>query len=477
LWTAEEWHKNHHNIKGKKMTDFVHPYIPNSDEGIQKELLNEIGVDCVEDLFVEIPEDLRFRGKMKLPKPLLSEFALKSKLTKILNQNKTTSECLSFLGGGCYNHYVPAVCDEVNSRSEFLTGYAGEPFEDHGRFQALFEYASLMGELLEMDAVSIPSFDGGQAASSSIRMAARITGRKKILIPEIISPDKIAIIQNYSKDILDLECIKNNANTGKIDMDDLKSKLSDEVAAVYMEVPSFAGIIDEGAESIGKLAHDQGALFVVGVDPSSLGILTPPSLYGADIVCGELQPLGLHIACGGNMAGFIASSDEEKFIMEYPTRLFGIESTTEPGEYGFGDVTFDRTSFGSREKGKEFVGTAAALNGITAGVYLAVMGPHGMKDLGTTIFNHTDYLKQRLSTIKGIDVLFKDTASFKEVCVKFNQDIETINQKLLEHDIFGGINISDKFMDLENTAMFCITEIHTKEDIDRLCQTLESIID
>jgi len=328
-----------------------------------------------------------------------------------------------------------------------------------------------------MDAVSIPNFDGGQAASSSLRMAARITDRKKILITEVISPDKIAIIENYTKNILDLEFIQNDAQTGKIDLADLKSKLSDDVAAVYMEVPSFAGIIDNGAEDIGQLVHDCGALFVVGVDPSSLGILTPPVHYGADIVCGELQPLGLHIAAGGNMAGFIASSDDEKFVMEYPTRLFGIESTTEPGEYGFGDVTYDRTSFGSREKGKEFVGTAAALNGITAGVYLAVMGPHGMKDLGTTIFNHTDYLKHKLSTIKGIEVLFKESASFKEVCVRFNdQDIETINHKLLESKIFGGVDVTNKFMNLKNTAMFCITEIHTKQDIDHLCQTLESII-
>ena len=460
------------------MIDIIHPYIPNSEEHIQKEMLKAIGVNDIEDLFVEIPERLRYRDAMDIPEPLLSEFSLKSKLMQILNKNKTTSDHLSFLGGGCYNHYVPAICDEVNSRSEFLTGYAGEPFEDHGRFQALFEYASMMGELLDMDVVSIPTYDGGQAASSSIRMAARITGRKKILIPEITSPDKNAIIKNYTKGILDLEFVKNDINTGRIDLDDLKSKLSKVVAAVYMEVPSFAGIIDEGAENIGQLAHNHGALFVVGVDLSSLGILSPPAHYGADIVCGDLQPLGLHMACGGNLAGFIASSDDEKLVLEYPSRLFGIESTTEPGEYGFGDVTYDRTSFATREKGKEFVGTATALNGITAGVFLALMGPRGMKDLGTTIFNNTDYLKHRLSNINGLEVLFKTIVSFKEICVHFNtHDIDTINQKLLQQGIFGCVNISGQFLNLENTAMFCTTEIHTKQDIDRLCSVLEAIID
>ncbi len=460
------------------MIDIIHPYIPNSDGQIQKEMLKAIGVNDIEDLFVEIPEALRFKGTMDIPEPLLSEFSLKSKLTQILNKNQTTYDYLSFLGGGCYNHYVPAVCDEVNSRSEFLTGYAGEPFEDHGRFQALFEYASLMGELLDMDVVSIPTYDGGQATSSSLRMAARITGRKKILVPEIISPDKKAIIENYTKGILDLEFIKNDINTGEIDLNDLKSKLSPDVAGVYMEVPSFAGIIDQGAENIGQLAHDHGALFVVGVDPSSLGILSPPVHYGADIVCGDLQPLGLHMACGGNLAGFIASSDEEKFVLEYPSRLFGIESTTEPCEYGFGDVTYDRTSFATREKGKEFVGTATALNGITAGVFLALMGPRGMKDLGTSIFNNTDYLKHRLSNINGIEVLFKTSASFKEVCVRLDtHNIGAINQKLLRQGIFGGVNISGQFLNLENTAMFCTTEIHIKQDIDHLCSALESIID
>jgi len=458
------------------MTPFTHPYIPNADPCIQDQMLKEIGAKDIEELFVEIPESIRFRGTMDLPDPLLSECALKDRVMQILNQNQTTAENLSFLGGGCYNHYVPAVCDEINSRSEFLTGYAGEPFEDHGRFQALFEYASLMGELLEMDAVSIPNFDGGQAASSSIRMAARITNRKTILLPEITSPDKRAIIENYTKGILALKFIKNDPDTGKIDLMDLKSHLSADVAAVYMDMPSFTGIIDENAEDIGKLAHDQGALFIVGVDPSSLGILSPPALYGADLVCGDLQPLGLHLACGGNLAGFIASSDDEKFIMEYPTRLFGIESTSEPGEYGFGDVTYDRTSFGARENGKEFVGTAAALNGITAGVYLALMGPFGMKDLGTTIFNNTDYLKHRLSLINGLEVLFKDTASFKEVCVTFKTlDVAAINTQLLQKGIFGSVDISGKFLNLANSAMFCTTEIHTKRDIDRLCSALESI--
>ncbi|MBU1345001.1 MAG: aminomethyl-transferring glycine dehydrogenase subunit GcvPA [Proteobacteria bacterium] len=460
------------------MIDFAHPYIPNSDTTIQKKILQEIGARDIEALFAEIPEAIRFRGTMDLPEPLLSECSLNNKLMQIINKNKTTSDHLSFLGGGCYNHYVPAVCDEINSRSEFLTGYAGEPFEDHGRFQALFEYASLLGELLDMDMVSIPTYDGSQAAASSLRMAARITHRKKILVPDILSWDKKAIIENYTTGILDLEYVKNDPATGKIDMDDLASNLSKEVAAVYMEMPSFAGIIDEGAKDIGQLAHDHGALFVVGVDPSSLGIISPPIHYGADIVCGDLQPLGLHLACGGNLAGFIASSDDEKFVSEYPTRLFGIESTTEPGEYGFGDVTFDRTSFGARENGKEFIGTAAALNGITAGVYLSLMGPQGMKDLGTTIFNNTDYLKHRLSKINGIKILFKASASFKEVCVQFNTiSVDKINKKLLAQGIFGSVDISGKFMKIQNAAMFCTTEIHTKKDIDRLCQALESIID
>ena len=458
-----------------KKKEVVHPYIPNSVPEIKTKMLEEIGVKDISELYEDIPENLRFKGEMNLPEPLLSEYELKKHVEQILSKNQTCKENLSFLGGGCWYHYVPAICDEINQRSEFLTAYAGEPYEDHGRFQTLFEYASMMGELLDMDVVNIPTYDWGQAASTSLRMAARITNRSEVLISENISPDRLLIIKNYCEPVVKIKLVKFRRDTGKLDIDDLKNKVSSETASLYFENPSFIGCIEDQGETISKIVHEYGALSVVGTDPIALGVLIPPSNYGADIVCGDIQALGMHMQFGGGLAGFIASRDEEQFVMEYPSRLFGITSTIVEGEHGFGDVTYDRTSFHDRIEGKEFVGTAAALWGITAGVYLALMGPQGMRDLGQLILQKSQYAIKKLSEIKGVKIPFKQSAHFKEFVVDFSEtgkSVKDINRFLLSKGIFGGEDISSEFSDLENCAVYCVTEIHTKDDIDELVQAL-----
>jgi glycine dehydrogenase subunit 1 len=462
-----------------KKKKIIYPYIPNSVPEIKAQMLEEIGVKDIETLYEDIPEELRFKEEMNLPKPLLAEYELKKHVNQILAKNQTCNENLSFLGGDCWQHYVPAICDEINQRSEFLTAYAGEPYEDHGRFQALFEYASMMGDLLEMDVVNVPTYDWGQAASTSIRMAARITGRTEVLISETISPDRFLVINNYCKPTIEIKLIKYNTKTGKLDIDDLKAKISSNTAGVYFENPSYLGCIDNQGEIISEIAQSHGALSLVGVDPISLGILTPPSNYGADIVCGDIQALGMHMQYGGGFAGFIATRDEEEFVMEYPSRLFGITTTVVEGEHGFGDVTYDRTSFHDRMEGREFVGTAAALWGITAGVYLALAGPHGMQELGKLILQKSQYAMKKLSEIQGIKLPFDQSSHFKEFVVDFSETGKTVrevNKALLEKGIFGGKDITKDFPELKDCAVYCVTEIHTKQDIDRLVHALNEYL-
>jgi len=458
--------------------EMVHPYIPNSVPEIKAKMLKEIGVTNIEALFEDIPEHLRFNRQLNLPKPFLSEYTLKRHVEEILSKNQTCQENISFLGGGCWKHYVPAICDEINQRSEFLTAYAGEPYEDHGRFHALFEYESMMGELLDMDVVNVPTYDWGQAASTSIRMAERITNRSEILISKLVSPDRLGVIRNYCHPVVKIKLIDYNPQTGLVDLNDLESKLSSNSIGFYFENPSYFGTIEDQGYKISDIVHANGALSLVGVDPISLGVIIPPSHYGADIVCGDIQPLGIHMQYGGGLAGFIATRDEEKFVMEYPSRLFGITHTTVEGEWGFGDVTYERTSFDKREQGKEFVGTMAALWGITAGVYLALMGPQGMYDLGKVILQKTQYAMNRISTVQGLNVSFQ-SSNFKEFVVDFKDSgktIEEVNKFLLEKRIFGGINLSKGFPELGESALFCVTEIHTKSDIDRLTQALNECL-
>ena len=462
-----------------KKEKIVHPYIPNSVPEIKAKMLEEIGVKDIETLYEDIPESLRFKKEMNLPEPFPSEYALKRHIEQILSKNQTCQENLSFLGGDCWQHYVPAICDEINQRSEFLTAYAGEPYEDHGRFQTLFEYASMMGELLDMDVVNVPTYDWGQAASTSIRMAGRITGRTEILISETISPDRLSIIKNYCRPTIEINLVQYDSKTGKLDLEDLKEKISSKTAGVYFENPSYLGCIEDQGKVISEIAHSHRTLSLVGTDPISLGVLIPPSNYGADIVCGDIQALGMHMQFGGGLAGFIATRDEEKFVMEYPSRLFGITSTTVKGEHGFGDVTYDRTSFHDRIESKEFIGTTTALWGITAGVYLALAGPQGMQELGQIIMQKSQYAMKRLFDINGIKIPFEQSSHFKEFVVDFNntnKSVKEINKSLLENSIFGGKDISGEFPELQNCAVYCITEIHTKEDIDRLILTLEEIL-
>ncbi|MHA1952402.1 MAG: aminomethyl-transferring glycine dehydrogenase subunit GcvPA [Candidatus Heimdallarchaeaceae archaeon] len=462
-----------------KKEKIVHPYIPNSVPEIKAKMLEEIGVKDIETLYEDIPESLRFKDEMNLPEPFPSEYALKRHVEQILSKNQTCQENLSFLGGDCWQHYVPAICDEINQRSEFLTAYAGEPYEDHGRFQTLFEYASMMGELLDMDVVNVPTYDWGQASSTSIRMARRITGRNEILISTTISPDRLSIIKNYCKPTMEITLVQYDSKTGKLDLEDLKEKISSKTAGIYFENPSYLGCIEDQGKIISDIIHSHDALCLVGTDPISLGLLVPPSNYGADIVCGDIQALGMHMQFGGGLAGFIATRDEERFVMEYPSRLFGITTTTVEGEHGFGDVTYDRTSFHDRIEGKEFIGTAAALWGITAGVYLALAGPQGMQELGQVIMQKSQYAMKRLSEINGVKIPFEQSSHFKEFVVDFNETgktVKEINKVLLEKSIFGGRDISNEFPELGNCAVFCITEIHTKEDIDRLVQTMEECL-
>jgi glycine dehydrogenase subunit 1 len=442
-------------------------------------MLAEIGVASEEEFYNEIPESLRLRRRLNLPEPFLAERELKRHTENILLKNSSCDEYLSFLGAGCYQHHVPTVCDEINQRSEFLTAYAGEPYDDHGRFQALFEYASMMGELLTMDVVNIPTYDGLQAAATSIRMAARITGRREVLVASTIHPAVLSKIRDYCGPSFKIYSLAYDVRTGELDLSALRNGISEKTAAVYFENPSYLGQLEARGNEISEIAHEHGTLCVVGTDPISLGVISPPAEYGADIVCGDIQSLGVHMQFGGGHAGFIATRDEREYIMEYPSRLFGIAPTHVEGEYGFGDVAYERTSFAEREEGVEFVGTGSALWGVTAGVYLALMGPQGMRELGEGILQRTAYLMKRVSTIDGISVPFSAGHHFCEFVVRFNgtgKTVEEINRALMSRAIFGGKDISREFPELGECALYCVTEVHTKSDLDRLCESLAEVV-
>lgn len=457
----------------------IHPYIPNSVPEIKGKMLKEIGIRDVEEIYSEIPEHLRFKGRLNLPEPLLSEYSMRRHVEEMLGKNKDCKEYLNFLGAGTWQHYVPEVCNTINSRDEFLTAYAMDFYADHGKGQAFFQSSSMIGDLVEMDVVSTPTYDFGMAVASSIRMAARLTGKNHVLVPKTMRPEHFVLVRNYCKPNINLESVDHDPESGLMDVKDLQEKISDKTAALYIENPSYLGFIETQIEELFKISNDMGAVCIAGVDPISLGVLEAPGRYGADIVCGELQPLGINMHCGGGLAGFIATRDEADYVAEFPTQLIGITTTVTEGEYGYGYVLFERTSYASREEGKEFVGTQAALWGITAGVYLALMGPKGMEEIGEGIMQRAHYAVNMLSEIADVRVPVLSAPFFKEFVVNFSdtgKTVEEINQRLLEKKIFGGKDLSVEFPELGKSALFCVTEVHTKNDIDRLTSALKDII-
>ena len=460
------------------MAERTYPYIPNSEPAVQAEMLKFIGVDSIEDLIADIPEDMRMKKPMALPPAICDEAGLFRHVGNMLNKNTTARELICFLGAGCYNRYVPALVDEVANRSEFLTAYAGEPYEDDGRFHAMFEYQSMMAELLDMDVCNVPNYDGSQAVGTALRMAARITHRSEVLIPRNVNPDVLRAVKTYLEPQYKITFVDYSKKTGRVCMDCLKEKLTDNVAAVLLMNPNFFGIVEEKAQEIADLAHENGALLVAWVEPSTLGLLTPPSQYGADIACGDIQALGLHMNYGGGVAGFIATKDEARFIDEYPSRLFGIAPTSE-GEWGFGDVLWERTSFANRDSAKEFVGTHAALWGIAAGVYLASMGPQGMRELGEAVLQRQVALRKVLSGIKGVSCDKFAGAPFQEFVADFSESgkkVSEINEELLKRGILGGYDLGRHFPELEGSMLLAVTEQTSAEDIKALAAALGEIL-
>jgi glycine dehydrogenase subunit 1 len=459
-----------------------HPYMANTAPASYKELLRVAEVSDIEEVFEQIPEDHRFKGQWKVPKALNSEAALSKHLTSILKKNISASDYISFLGAGCWQHYVPAVCDEMVTRTEFTTNVWGTPSSDHGRNQVWFEFASQLGELVGMEFVGLPLYSYGTAAGHALRMAARINGRSRVIIPESLDPERAKVIRTYCgyKELnghLEITTVKMDPASGRIDLAALKSALGSDVSAVYFENPNYLGVLESEAAEISKLAHDAGAEVVVGVDPISLGIIAPPSQYGADIIVGTTQTLGVHMNAGGGVGGFIATRDEERYAREYPTLQVSLTGTLNPGEMAFGLTLFHQSSYGSREEGKDWTGNSVYLWAVANATYMSLMGPQGFIDIGNSIIARASYAAKQIEKIKGVKVLWKD-GFFKEFVVNFDKtdkSVKKINKKLLKHGIFGGKDLSEEFPSLGQSALYCVTEVHSVEDIDALVEALEEV--
>ena len=308
-------------------------------------MLAAVGAASVDEFYADVPADLRLDRPLDLPAPFVAEQDLVRHVEGLLAKNVSTRQRLSFLGAGTYHHYVPAVVDEVINRSEFLTAYAGEPYEDHGRFQALFQYQSLMAELLAMDVVNVPTYDGYQATATAL-----CDGRAHDRDAAASSSRATCCPRSSRRCATSCACTSTSSScrrstASRMSRRSPRGSVTTSPRSGSRPRAATGARRDPAARRSPTWPTRSARVLVVGTDPIGYGVLTPPAEQGADIVCGDIQSLGLHQWFGGAHGGFIAVHDDPSFIMEMPSRLFGLATTDVPGEYGFGDVAYDRTSF------------------------------------------------------------------------------------------------------------------------------------
>jgi glycine dehydrogenase subunit 1 len=457
----------------------AHPYIPNSAPDVRAAMLDAIGIGSTDELLTSIPQRLRASADLGLPPGLTAESQLRRYFSEILARNVDTTDHLSFLGGGTWAHTVPAVCDEIAGRGEFTSAFMGlGPASTTGAYQALFEYQSLISELVGLDVAPLPAYDWAWAASTALLMAVRASGRSRILVADTAGPDRRRQIATRLPLRVEVEWVGHDPGSGAIDLDDLAAR-ADGAAALYFENPSYLGLLEDRLDDVRRITAAAGCRLVAGVDPTSMGVVRDPGSYGADLACGELQPLGQHQMFGGSAAGFLCCRLDDALIAELPNIYIAAVPTVRPDELDFFWGNFDDTSYATRGTSDDVIGCGSTMAGVIAATYLSLMGPHGMAELGEALRARAQYLRKRLATVPGIGTARLTGLPFKEIVLDFSDSGISpvqVNAALLQHRIFGGIDLGAGFPDLAGCALFSVTEEHTRDDLDRLATTLEEVL-
>ncbi len=457
-----------------------HPYIPNSADSVRKDLLKAIDVDDIEDLFSDIPENIRIRQRPSLPKPH-SEIEVQRYVENILSKNTVDGELTSFLGAGSWSHAVPAAVDSIASRTEFLTSYTPyQPEISQGMLQTLYEYQSLVCELLDMEVVDSSMYDWATSLGEAARMTNRVTGRKQFLYPHFIHPERLAALRTYTEPAgIKLVELDNNPENGQIDLEDVKKKISPETAGLYVENPSYLGPLMTNMKELSEVAHDSGSLFVVGVDPISLGLIKPPGQYSADIAVGEGQHLGSYVNYGGPLLGIFTCREDTRLLRQIPGHIIGM-TVARGNETGYCMVLQTREQHIRREKATSNICSNEALLAVRTAVYLALLGPKGIRSLGEYVSAMASYLSQLLSEVDGVKAPAFKGPHFKEFTIQIRKPRRTIlkmNRLLLADGIIGGKPLPADFPELGQASLLCVTERHTREDLEELCVAIQKIME
>jgi glycine dehydrogenase subunit 1 len=454
------------------------PYIPNTSDD-QQAMLEAIGVASLEELFTEVPPELRLDRKLDLP-AAMGEMELTAHLFELARRNTAAGQAVCFLGGGSYDHFIPAVVDFVAARSEFYTSYTPYQAEvSQGNLQALFEYQTLITQLTGMDVSNSSLYDGGSAAAEAVLMALDATRRTgRVVVAGSVHPEYRQVLATYLAN-LDTELVTVAAPEGTVSPTDLEAAVTDQTACVLLQHPNFFGCLEE-VEAVGQIAHKAGALLVVAVDPISLGLLKRPGDYGADIVVAEGQSLGNPMAFGGPYLGVMAC--HERLVRRMPGRLVG-QTVDRRGKRCWVLTLQTREQHIRREKATSNICTNQGLIALRAAVYLAAMGPAGMRKVAELCLQKARYAAAQLTAGSSLSLAF-DRPTFKEFVVRANDgnlekgnrekdnvekdNVEKIVQTASSEGIFAGVRLGQWYPELADCLLIAVTEKRTKAEIDRL---------
>jgi len=446
------------------------PYIPHSDAD-RKAMLEAIGVSSLEELFEDIPARARFPG-LDIP-PALSEMGARWELESLAEANLTAAEGSCFLGAGAYRHFVPAVVDAVISRGEFFTAYTPyQPEVSQGTLQAIFEYQTMICELTGMDVSNASHYDGATSTAEAVITAINVhrMRRKKVVMDRFVHPEYRNVVRTYTQG-MGLDIVANGPDGPEAGGASAAEMLDKETACLIVQYPDFLGQFED-LSHLGEACNEVGALLIVVTDPIALALLKPPSEFGADIVTGDGQGLGLGLSFGGPYLGYFAA--DKKHVRKIAGRLVGQTEDAE-GERGFVLTLSTREQHIRRERATSNICTNQGLMALAAAVYMSALGKCGMRQVADLCYHKAHYAAEKIDALEGFSVL-KDKPFFKEFVVRCPKPVAEINRDLLNtRAIIGGYDLGKAYPDLEDHMLLCVTEMNPRQEIDLLAQQLEEV--
>ncbi|EGQ3486583.1 aminomethyl-transferring glycine dehydrogenase subunit GcvPA [Staphylococcus pseudintermedius] len=439
-----------------------HRYIPLTEKD-EQEMLETIGVKSIQELYSDVPEDVLLSRDLNIA-DAEPETQLLKRLTRIANKNITKETHTSFLGAGVYDHYAPAVVDAMISRSEFYTAYTPyQPEISQGELQAIFEFQTMICELTAMDVANSSMYDGMTSFAEACLLAWGNTKKNKIVVSKGLHYQALQVLNTYSKIREQYEVVTVDLDGTVTDLKKLEAAIDDETAAVAVQYPNFYGSIED-LEAIQTLIADKKALFIVYANPLSLGLLTPPGEFGADIVVGDTQVFGIPTQFGGPHCGYFATT--KKLMRKIPGRLVG-QTTDDEGNRGFVLTLQAREQHIRRETATSNICSNQALNALASSIAMSALGKQGLQEIAVQNIENANYAKKEFKN-NGFTVL--DGISYNEFVVRFDRSIAEVNRALLDEGIIGGFDLSVVDDTFENHMLVAVTELRTKEEIDTFVQ-------